>query len=209
MMVDTGAPPMSHGFPVGSFDWAVYPLLGLPDVPSDGSEGAYQNDPHDRGNRGGGGTKFGMTQPFYDDVRKLVLHLEHRDVVHATEEEARIGYRVLIWDDRRRQAGAVTQLAPMTGLVYFDGCVNHGGLMIGILQSYLGTRLDYWFGPNSLRTLAVRLAAIGDAAIAMAMLDRRRNVYLKDRDFPHWGHGWRNRLNHLARFAGLAWDWPA
>lgn len=190
---------------LGTFDYAVRQLLGDPHVAGDGSEGDYTDDPRDDGNRGGKATNYGLTQPFYDRYRREV-GLPPRPVREASEDEARSAYYRLIWVEPRTQAGAVSDNCPQAGLVYFDGCVNHGGWMIGVLQGAIGVMRDYWFGPRSLA--ALRQQGGRDAPLAIYLLDRRRSLYLGHHDFSVYGDGWRNRLTALARAAGLpAWHW--
>lgn len=192
---------------VGTFDFAVSALLGDPRIASDGAEGGLNTDPMDRGNRNGGATNYGMTQPFYDRFRQQFLRVSPQPVRLASETEARMAYYELIWMDRRVNAQGVAREAPAASLVYFDGAVNHGGLMTFELQREVGSHPDGWCGTATLAAIRLKVARIKDDGLAARLLTRRRAIYERQDDFAHWGNGWRARLNDLARRADLAWHW--
>lgn len=192
---------------LGTFDFAVAALLGDPTNPDDGAEGGLNTDPRDRGNRGGAATNYGLTQPFYDRYRRDVLRTSPQPVRLASEGEARLAYYELLWIDRRVNAAGVAREAPATAFVYFDGAVNHGGLITRELQREVGATADGWCGPATLAAVRQRVARIGDDGLAARLLTRRRAIYERQPDAATWGRGWRNRLNDLAARADLAWHW--
>ena len=187
---------------VGTFDYAIQALLGV--------EGGLNTDPEDDGNRNGGATNYGMTQPFYDAYRTRVLRVSPQPVRLASAGEARLAYYELVWMDRKVNAQAVARLAPITAFIYFDGAVNHGGLMTRELQrevGMVGDEVDGWCGAATLAAVKAAVKRIGDDGLAARLLTRRKSIYVHHRDYAHFGRGWRNRLNDLASRSGLAWHW--
>jgi lysozyme family protein len=185
---------------LGVFDFWFAALMGM--------EGGYQDDPHDPGNAGGHGTNYGMTQPFFDRYRTLT-HQPVMPTRFASVEDARMAYYTLIWTDKHTDAKGVSRVAPKTGFVYADAVVNQGPWAIGNLQAYVGARVDGWFGPVSIARLRLKVGNLGDDYVATDFLVRRKTRYLGTRNFDRYGHGWRERLNHVAQYCDLHWRWEA
>jgi lysozyme family protein len=170
-------------------------------------EGVESDDAHDPGNAGGHVTRYGLTQPFYDEYRRR-KGLPPRDTREATREEAVEAYRLLIWEDPHIAGARVSSIAPQTGFIYCDAAVNQGPWVVGNLQQYVRARVDGWFGPRSQTQLQIVVANTSDAFVAMHLCERRRARYEGTRGYDRYGRGWRNRLNTVAEAAGLPWRWP-
>lgn len=193
---------------LGGFEYFARSLLGSPLNRDDGNEAGYQNDPHDPGNKGGHGTNYGVTQPWLDEYCQR-LRIPRMTTEHMTEDDARDSYYHLVWIDSHVNAIGVSHLAPRTGLVYADGCVNMGrGWMVADFQRMLGVIADGWVGPGTLGALSDRVIAESDTIVAALVCQRRRERYESLHNFPLYGREWRRRLNTVATEAGLAWRWP-
>jgi lysozyme family protein len=184
---------------IGSFDYLMW-SVGL-------SEGGYANKPHDKG----GETNYGITAPFAAAYAKAT-HQPVTPIRHWTLKMARDAYRVLIWEGPWVRCREVSAIAPVTGFVYGDGCVNHAMRnMVKMLQREVGVTPDGLCGPQTLDALLTATTRRSDVRVATGLLLRRRDYYLMlvdmDATQARWLHGWRNRLNEVADRADLTWRW--
>jgi len=195
---------------IGSYEYAIMTTLGSPERSTDGVEGGYQDDPNDPGNKGGKGTNFGLTQPFYDEWRQS-KHLPIRAVKHCDEPEARACYLDMIWLAPRVNARGVSRVAPRTGVLYYDAAINQGrGWAPHALQELVGLAgadVDGWVGSQTLAALMAMANLRGDTATATAYAIRRMERYKVSRKYDDYGHAWRMRLNRICDFANLTWRW--
>ena len=184
---------------LGSFDYFAW-SVGL-------SEGGLANHPADHG----GLTNYGITQPFADAYARAT-GAAPVPVRRWTPAMARDAYRVLIWEGPWVRARAVSALAPQTGFVYADGCVNHGSAQAArLLQREVGVIPDGLVGPGTLDALLSAVGHRGDSGVAIGLLNRRRDLYelILERDPSQaaFRWGWMARMNDVAHRAALAWKW--
>ena len=184
---------------LGSFDFLMW-SVGL-------AEGGYANHPQDRG----GETRYGITQPFLDEYCALT-HLPKLSVRVMSRETARDCYYRLIWCGTWVRGREVSQLAPQTGFVYCDAAILHGRVEAArMLQREIGTPVDGKVGPQTLTDLLSESRQRSDVKIAEGVLQRRRelieSIVARDASQMVFYHGWRNRLNDVARRADVRWRW--
>ena len=183
---------------IGTFDYFAW-SVGL-------SEGGYKaadaTDPE---------THWGITAPFAEDYYRAT-GIAPVPLRHWTLDMARDAYRVLIWEGPWVRARAVSAIAPQTGFVYADGCVNHTMRdCVRLLQREVGVIPDGLCGPTTLDALLGAVGHRGDSGVAIGLLNRRRDLYelivdRKPEKLKYMGP-WRNRLNDVAHRAALAWKW--
>ena len=149
----------------------------------------------------GGPTAFGITVPTLKYAQSVGV-VKHADICKLTRDEAEAIYRRNFWD--RYGWG---ELSWPVSLCCLDVSINHGGF-VWILQracNDLGANLtlDGKFGPRTfeaLKTLAPKTLA--------AEIVKQRKIYYEKivardpRQKAHWT-GWMNRLNDMARTAGV------
>ena len=161
-----------------------------------GSEGAYDDDPDDRGNWTSGivgigelnGTKYGIAAFVYPhlDIKKLSL------------EKAKEIYRRDYWGER------CDSLPPGIDYIYFDMCVNNGKFAATkLLQRAAATYPDGIWGPKT-------EAAINEsdpAALIEAISSYRNSYYHSLKMFWKYGNGWLKRVARVRQDAlKLAWN---
>lgn len=148
-------------------------------------EGGENSDIDDPGNSGGTKTHFGITQSTYDAWRTSHA-LPLRETQNLEPSEVRALYYELYW----KPSGA-EKLPPGLALLHFDSSVNHGvSRALSLLKtSSKGT-------PNG------SSQSNWEEEIRTRYLNLRMNLYDKLAE-ARWAkkyiHGWKNRLNTLAR----------
>ncbi|HPA53215.1 MAG TPA: glycosyl hydrolase 108 family protein, partial [Thermoanaerobaculia bacterium] len=140
-------------------------------------EGGKVDDPHDHGGR----TNRGITQRTYDGWRSD-HDLPARDVYLLEEDELQDIYRTLYWWVAKGEEWPAS-------LVTFDTAVLFGA-----------SRAAEWLQAASWADVAPAKRAW---AILCLRRERHRDRVAKDRTQARFWAGWMNRLNDLARFAGL------
>jgi lysozyme family protein len=183
---------------IGSFDYLMW-SVGL-------SEGGYKTaDPSDPE------THWGITPPFAEAYYQAT-GIAAVPLKHWTLSMARDAYRVLIWEGPWVRCREVSAIAPVTGFVYGDACVNHAMRDAArLLQREVGVIPDGLVGLDTLNALAGKVRFRGDATIAIGLLCRRRDLYeiIMDRkpEKRQYRRGWMKRLNDVADRADLGWRW--
>jgi lysozyme family protein len=83
-------------------------------------EGGLSSDPHDPGNAGGNVTNLGVTQPPYDEYRRI-KGKQLQSTARITKDEALELYKLLYWS----RAGC-HEMPDRLAIAHFDWAVNHG-----------------------------------------------------------------------------------
>ena len=149
----------------------------------------------------GGPTAFGITVPTLKYAQASGV-VRHADIAKLTRDEAEAIYRRNFWD--RYGWG---KLRWPVSLCCLDVSINHGGFA-WILQracNDLGANLtlDGKFGPRTFEALK----ALAPKTLAAEIVKQRKiyceKIVARDpRQKAHWT-GWMNRLNDMARTAGV------
>ena len=145
-------------------------------------EGGNDDDPNDHGGR----TSRGITQREYDAWCQLNGKTSG-DVWNATQEEISTIYNTQYW------APYCNSFPSGVDYVFFDIAVNAGrSQAVRSFQKALGVNVDGMMGQ-------VTLAAIQSAdptKLIQDVSEVRRNFYRSLKQFPRYGKGWLNRVNH-------------
>ncbi len=156
-------------------------------------EGGLSSDPHDPGNAGGNVTNLGVTQPPYDEYRRL-KGKPLQSTARINKDEALELYKLLYWS----RAGC-HEMPDRLAIAHFDWAVNHGvGGAVGDLQRCVGTFADGGYGPLTSAAIKAYLEAHGEDALLTAYLSRRENFYA--RGPVRYRQGWMNRLGALREY---------
>lgn len=154
-------------------------------------EGGNVDDPNDHGGR----TSRGITQRTYDAWRRN-KDKPTEDIWNATDEEIKSIYQDQYWKP-------YCDVLP-TGLDYlfFDISVNAGrGQAIRQFQKALGVKVDGMFGQVTLSEARSQ----DTLQLIKRISDVRRAFYRALKQFPRYGKGWLNRVNHSEKAAiGMA-----
>ena len=148
------------------------------------SEGGFVNDPQDPG----GATDEGVTQHQYD-IWRIAHGQPIRSVRFIDPNEVEAFYRAWYWN-------AVKGDVLPSGVDYcvFDCAVNSGPHRAAEwLQTAVGASPDGQIG-----NLALAAVQTHDPAHVIEMICNERLVFLEQEpDWPHFGHGWTNRVNQV------------
>jgi lysozyme family protein len=150
------------------------------------NEGAFQNDPNDRGNWTSGaiglgqlnGTKYGISAMSYPTV----------DIRNLTLSEAKAIYRRDWWN-------ALGMEGYPKALRYqlFDAAINHGmHNATRILQFAVNTKADGIIGPVT--KAAINTTEVND--LLLRFLAERLTFMTDVRTWDHFGKGWARRIAH-------------
>ena len=150
----------------------------------------------------GGPTAYGITIPTLKYAHASGV-VKHSDICRLTPDEAKAIYRKNFWE----RYGWGSLRWPVS-LCCLDVSINHGGFA-WILQracKALGSSLtvDGKFGPQTFAALK----SLEPKTLAAEIVKQRKNYYEKivakdpKQKEAHWG-GWMNRLNDMARTAGV------
>lgn len=158
------------------------------------SEGGYQEDPRDPGNRLPDGrmgcTNLGITQRAWEGY--VGRQVTHDDMKALTPMMAAPFYKIKYWNPVKGD------LLP-SGVDYlcFDLAVNAGpGRAVMTLQTALGVNADGGLGPITLE--AVRKA---DRAQLINGFTDAKIAFYKSLKNPTFEQGWINRANHVKAVA--------
>lgn len=150
-------------------------------------EGGNDNDPYDRGGR----TSRGITQREYDAWKRL-RGKGTSDVWKATDQEVATIYKEQYW------LPYCPNLPAGLDYLFFDISVNCGRTQaVKQFQKALGVQVDGMMGK-------VTEDAIGSADphdLIKRISDVRRAYYRHLKQFPRYGRGWLNRVNHAEKGA--------
>jgi lysozyme family protein len=151
-------------------------------------EGGLDDDPRDHGGR----TAYGITQREYD-AYLLRRGFQSRDVWKITPSEYEQIYHDQYWSPWCDKLPAGIDYA------YFDCAVNAGPSQAArtLQRALRNVPVDGHMGE---RTLAAALSRDPEALIA-AFCNERRRFYRALKQFPVYGRGWLNRVNHVERAA--------
>ncbi len=170
-------------------------IINSPEV-----EGRYSNHIDDYG----GATNYGVTtEVFHEYLTDIGEPL--RDVKTITQEEVQCIYRQY-WD-----AAKCDFIAQPLDLLVFDVSINSGpNKAIVLLQRALGMNEKHHtgnFGPITTRTLATVLSMDGVALLCDRYLRERKRFYNNrvrlDPSQTVFFKGWMNRLDTMAKYAGI------
>ena len=102
------------------------------------------------------------------------------------------------------------ELPPKTGVVMFDGAVQHGiGTIVRMLQRVIGeSPEDGLFGPDTLAKALQFIHTTGhsDDQLASDLLTIRKQLYM-GLNQPSDIQGWEDRLEYLANTFQINWNW--
>lgn len=151
-----------------------------------GSEGAFDDDPDDRGNWTSGkvgqgelkGTKYGIASHVYPNL----------DIKNLTLDQAKDIYLRDYWGQR------CDNLSSGVDYLYFDICVNNGkGAATKLFQRGLGVASDGIWGPKT----EAALAAADPKALIESVSGYRNSYYRSLSTFWKYGNGWLNRVKRV------------
>lgn len=150
-------------------------------------EGGNDDDPRDHGGR----TSRGITQREYDAWCKL--HGQPTgDVWRASNENIKKVYHSQYWNPY------CDNLPSGVDYLFFDISVNAGRTQaVRQFQKALGVRVDGMFGVATREAIATA----DPATLISTVSDVRRTFYRNLRQYPIYGRGWMNRVNHAEKGA--------
>lgn len=151
-------------------------------------EGGNDDDPRDHGGR----TSRGITQREYDAWNRLHQR-QTRDVWTATEDEVNAIYREQYWNPY------CDQLPSGLDYCFFDISVNAGrSRAVKTFQKVLGVNVDGMVGQVTLEAIKNYPDHI---ELIKKVSNERRRWYQSLAQFPIYGRGWLNRVDHCERGA--------
>lgn len=153
-------------------------------------EGGNDDDPRDHGGR----TSRGITQSNYDSWCDL-NNKPKGDVWKATDQEISDIYRSQYWEPY------CPSLPTGIDYLFFDISVNCGRTQaVRQFQKALGVKVDGMLG-NSTRSALISQATLDTPSLIKRISDQRRAFYRALKQFPIFGKGWLNRVNHAEKSA--------
>jgi len=156
-------------------------------------EGAFQNDPRDRGNWTGGrvgkgelkGTKKGISAMSYP----------HLDIKNLSDEGIKAIYYVDWW-----QMVRLENLSTAVNYQLFDAAINHGAVSAKkMLQRAVGAHDDGIIGPKTMKL--INATTLDD--LLLRFLAQRLHFMSNISTWNVYGRGWARRIAKNLRYASL------